>query len=101
MDNEGEITPQLSGDLGRKIGGIAAGEAHTLALSGDGKVYSWGRGSFGRLGIGSQSDVFFPVPVNFNSTQKLKFVAVAAGAYHSLALAGICSESWRNDVNGY
>lgn len=75
-----------------KIIAVAAGEAHTLAISGDGKVYSWGRGTFGRLGNGSESDENFPVPVKWDDSvsqydKSVKFVGVAAGAYHSLALA--------------
>ncbi|KAF3943543.1 hypothetical protein CMV_029911 [Castanea mollissima] len=77
----------------KKVVAVATGEAHTLALTGDGCVYTWGRGMFGRLGTGSESDQLFPVRVNFDSPGRskqdppLKFVAVAAGAYHSLALA--------------
>ncbi|KNA24437.1 hypothetical protein SOVF_015840 [Spinacia oleracea] len=76
-----------------KIIAVAAGEAHILALSGDGKVYSWGRGTFGRLGNGSESDENFPVPIKWENGGDLQieecpnFVGVAAGAYHSLALA--------------
>lgn len=55
-------------------------------------MYSWGRGMFGRLGLGSQKDEFFPVKVNFEnpsgSGDCVKIVGIAAGAYHSLALAG-------------
>ncbi|XP_021715205.1 ultraviolet-B receptor UVR8-like [Chenopodium quinoa] len=87
-------TPELSPrNPAHKIVAVAAGEAHTLALSGDGKVYSWGRGTFGRLGNGSQSDEKFPVPIKWDNDGDLgnekcpKFVGVAAGAYHSLALA--------------
>ncbi|KAK8610251.1 hypothetical protein V6N13_081414 [Hibiscus sabdariffa] len=72
--------------MSHKLIAVAAGEAHTLALSGDGYVYSWGRGMFGRLGNGSESDELFPVRVKFQDSE-LKFIAVAAGAYHSLALA--------------
>ncbi|KAL4318120.1 hypothetical protein GQ457_18G002500 [Hibiscus cannabinus] len=79
-----------SGSMSHKVTAVAAGEAHTLALSGDGYVYSWGRGMFGRLGNGSESDELFPVRVKFQDS-KLKFIAVAAGAYHSLALAGLYS----------
>ncbi|KZV37198.1 hypothetical protein F511_04617 [Dorcoceras hygrometricum] len=81
-----------SGNLSRKVISIAAGEAHTLALTGDGKLYSWGRGTFGRLGTGSETDQPFPVLVKFfgsdaNREEKLRIVGIAAGAYHSLALA--------------
>ncbi|KAL9275762.1 hypothetical protein AKJ16_DCAP21219 [Drosera capensis] len=46
-----------------------------------------GRGTFDRLGTGSDdSDQLFPVPVS--AGEDVKFVGVAAGSYHSLALAG-------------
>ncbi|KAK2661260.1 hypothetical protein Ddye_007793 [Dipteronia dyeriana] len=88
---ENSDTLSHPGNLRRKIVAIAAGEAHTLALSGDGSVYSWGRGMFGRLGTGSESDELFPVRVKLDNSgksedEKLKFVGIAAGAYHSLAL---------------
>ncbi|GMH11855.1 hypothetical protein Nepgr_013696 [Nepenthes gracilis] len=82
-----EEVPQSSANLARKVVGISAGEAHTIALTGDGRLYSWGRGAFGRLGTGSESDELFPVPVDFNFQRKLRFVSGAAGAYHSLAVA--------------
>ena len=39
---------------------ISCGEAHSLALSDDGKVYSWGFGSNGQLGLGFCEDSFEP-----------------------------------------
>ncbi|KAJ6295595.1 hypothetical protein OIU78_023591 [Salix suchowensis] len=76
--------------LSGKVVAVAAGEAHSLILTGDGRVYSWGRGMFGRLGTGSEVDELFPVQVKFETCEekRLNFVGVAAGAYHSLALAG-------------
>lgn len=99
-----------SGKLSHKLIALAAGEAHTLALTGDGNVYSWGRGTFGRLGTGKEDDELSPVRVEFDTWRKSettaattaaaasdddvvqgkserpRFVGVAAGAYHSLAL---------------
>ncbi|XP_031473868.1 ultraviolet-B receptor UVR8 [Nymphaea colorata] len=80
--------------LAAKVVGICAGEAHTLALTAEGEVYSWGRGTFGRLGTGKEEDETRPVRVSFVSGKKgqgcsnkpPRIVAVAAGAYHSLAL---------------
>ncbi|CAN8299292.1 unnamed protein product [Cochlearia groenlandica] len=82
-----EIPPVLpiSEDLSRKIVSIAAGEAHTIALTGDGCVYSWGRGMFGRLGNGKESDELVPVRVEFED--RARIVGIAAGAYHSLAVS--------------
>ncbi|GER25586.1 regulator of chromosome condensation family protein [Striga asiatica] len=98
--------PTHTGDASRRIISIAVGEAHTLALTGllsltfrfylsfyianksaivgDGKVYSWGGGMFGRLGSGSEENRHFPVRVSFYGT--LKIIGIAAGAYHSLLL---------------
>ena len=39
---------------------IACGEAHSVALSKNGKVYSWGFGSNGQLGLGFCEDTFEP-----------------------------------------
>ncbi|MFS7962619.1 putative regulator of chromosome condensation 1/beta-lactamase-inhibitor protein II [Helianthus anomalus] len=82
-----------------KVIAIASGEAHTVALTGDGNVYSWGRGTFGRLGNGSEVDEHTPVKVHFPST--LKIVGISAGAYHTLALADDASVwSWGYNCYG-
>jgi E3 ubiquitin-protein ligase RFWD2 len=58
-------------------------------------VYSWGRGPFGRLGTGREDDELVPTAVapavSASGTPRPRFVAVAAGAYHCLALDGSCS----------
>jgi len=37
------------------ISDIAAGGWHSVAIAGDGSVYVWGRGEYGRLGLGDKS----------------------------------------------
>jgi alpha-tubulin suppressor-like RCC1 family protein len=37
---------------GTRIKAVAAGNQHSLALSEDGRVYSWGHGHYGALGLG-------------------------------------------------
>lgn len=39
---------------------IAAGVAHSLALGQDGKVYAWGNGNYGQLGLGFSGESFEP-----------------------------------------
>lgn len=66
-----------------------------MLKTGDGSVYSWGRGMFGRLGTGCEADELIPTRVKFEldknggEIDKVKIVGIAAGSYHSLALAGI------------
>ncbi|KAI3822449.1 hypothetical protein L1987_10039 [Smallanthus sonchifolius] len=93
-----------SGSISRKVISIATGEAHTLALTGDGSVFSWGRGTFGRLGTGSELDRLFPARIDCNSidrSEKVKIVGVSAGSYHSLALSDDGSVwSWGHNTYG-
>ncbi|KAL2346947.1 hypothetical protein Fmac_000947 [Flemingia macrophylla] len=92
MEDTGK--PLKSCNPSLKVVDVTAGEAHTLLLTGDGSVYCWGKGMFGRLGTGSEKDELFPVKLNFgnpnpNGTEDtVKIVGIAAGAYHSLVIAG-------------
>lgn len=59
-----------------KFKNVAAGYVHTLALSEDGMVYSFGNGKHGRLGHGSDGDRFTPTRIDF-------FAAAAASTASS------------------
>ncbi|CAN6839070.1 unnamed protein product [Brassica oleracea] len=94
---EDKTTPlPISEDLSRKITSIAAGEAHTIALTGDGCVYSWGRGMFGRIGTGRETDALVPARVGFEFPDRsaARIVGIAAGAYHSLAVLADDGSVW-------
>lgn len=68
---------------------IAAGRYHSLAVTTSGNVWAWGENDFGQLGDGATYPyVGFPQQVmNATGTAPLAgVVAVAAGAYHSIAL---------------
>jgi len=64
---------------------VAAGGAHSLAVAEGGKLYSWGWGRHGQLGLGDQGTQLSPRHVE--SIEGV--VQVAAGKAHSLAL---CSD---------
>ncbi|KPA16163.1 regulator of chromosome condensation, rcc1, partial [Candidatus Magnetomorum sp. HK-1] len=64
---------------------VAAGANHSLALKSDGTVWAWGYNDNGQMGNGTSgagTDCYSPVQVSGLNTVK----AIAAGAYHSLAL---------------
>lgn len=41
----------------------SCGGTHTMVLTSEGRIYTWGRGSFGRLGTGTEKDYYSPVEV--------------------------------------
>ena len=57
----GTMAPRRIGTLrGIRIVQVVAGDAHTLALSDNGVLYSWGCGSDGQLGHGNEFDALIP-----------------------------------------
>lgn len=63
---------------------VAVGESHALFLSDSGKVYTYGEGAYGQLGIGEVQLVAKQPELLKGITEGV--VQVAAGDYHSLAL---------------
>ena len=46
---------------------VSCGNFHSLALTENGKVFSWGQGRFGALGHGRSDNLFAPFEVNLSS----------------------------------
>lgn len=42
---------------GLKLVAVAVGENHSLALSSDGQVFSWGSNQYGQLGVPSENSI--------------------------------------------
>jgi len=63
----------------------ASGQAHTIALSAEGEVYTFGTSTRGSLGQGP--DVKQTAPLLMRFTQEVRIRYVAAGARHSLMVA--------------
>eukprot|EP00058_Branchiostoma_floridae_P005097 XP_002590585.1 hypothetical protein BRAFLDRAFT_123620 [Branchiostoma floridae] len=59
---------------------VACGRSHTLIATGDGKVYVWGGGSEGQLGLGEDTtECTEPTLLDFDS----KAISVSCGYYHT------------------
>jgi alpha-tubulin suppressor-like RCC1 family protein len=63
---------------------VAAGGAHSLALTAAGDVLCWGEGAMGQLGLGTADSVSLPQYVP--TLRGCGVTAIAAGWRHSLAL---------------
>ncbi|CAL5222769.1 g5181 [Coccomyxa viridis] len=66
----------------------SCGGTHTMVLSSEGRIFVWGRGSFGRLGSGTEKDHYSPVEVFLpGGPDRWRVICCAAGGRHNLVLA--------------
>src|SRR5450756_1827138 len=70
---------------GTTVTAIAAGSAHSLALTSTGQVLAWGYNTDGELGNGTTTNSSTPVAVSLPSGTTV--TAIAGGTQHSLALS--------------
>jgi len=86
---------------GAEAGCIAAGETHSLAGARNGRrIWSWGGGSFGQLGLGARSTEQRLTPSAVEDLDEKGTTAIACGANHSAAICkGGAVYAWGNGAN--
>jgi hypothetical protein len=102
-DSLAPVAVDRSGVLsGKSIVAVATGQYHTLALSSDGLIYSWGYSAYGELGDGAAVQRNSPVAVDTSGFLATKTVtAIDAGLRHSMALTSdglVCA--WGSNASG-
>ena len=95
--------PRCLEDLPSNITKLSCNRHHTLALTEDGAIFSWGHGFGGKLGHGDEHTQ--PLPKLIDATvlneRKVKVTAIAAGEDHSLALTADGRVfAWGSDRHG-
>ena len=88
-NEEAQIQPSIiEGLLKVTVRAIAASENHSLAVTAEGDLYSWGSDRFGQLGLGGNSNDsaarIWTSPKRVDALKKMVVVGIAAGEAHSL-----------------
>ncbi|XP_058577919.1 probable E3 ubiquitin-protein ligase HERC6 isoform X2 [Neofelis nebulosa] len=65
---------------------VSCGKEHSLAVCYKGRVFAWGAGSEGQLGIGEVKEINL-IPQKIKTLTGIKIIQVSCGNYHSLALS--------------
>lgn len=83
--DQNELLPRAVEALnGVKIEVVGAGDSHVLAITDQGRLFSWGVGFYGCLGHGDETSL--AVPKLVEKFQEEKLTSATGGAFHSLAL---------------
>ena len=98
-NTEAVCSPTMIGSLlGMSVRGVACGAAHSLAVTANGEVLSWGLGGSGQLGHGDYSST--PNPRRIMALSSEAVLGVASGFGHSIALSrsgALYSWGWNRD----
>ncbi|CAI8025913.1 E3 ubiquitin-protein ligase HERC2 [Geodia barretti] len=76
----------VDGLRGKNVVFVVAGGEHSAAITEDGALYTWGKGSYGRLGHGNMEDRSLPTLVKALSGHKIVAVGCGSGDAHTIAL---------------
>ncbi|KAF6371812.1 HECT and RLD domain containing E3 ubiquitin protein ligase family member 6 [Rhinolophus ferrumequinum] len=82
------------------VGLVSCGKEHSLAVCHRGRVFAWGAGSEGQLGIEEFKEIVF-TPKKIKTLAGIKIIQVSCGSYHSLALSEDAQVfSWGKNSHG-
>lgn len=84
--NYHQTLPKIIKEISTKhIVQIACGDFHSLCLTNNGELYSWGSNKYGQLGLGYESDVVAK-PTLISSLAGIPFAFITCGSNHSFAV---------------
>ena len=98
VSHDAPVVVQRFEQLGLKVVDVAVGDYHTVALTEDGNVWTWGYGGkkgmfnwmysqeIGALGHGNKDAHYMPTKVAWFEERGIKIKSIAAGLYHCVAI---------------
>ncbi|XP_078443966.1 regulator of chromosome condensation (RCC1) family protein [Wolffia australiana] len=84
---ESDIPGEVCTMEGEKVVGVSGGRVHSVAVSHEGEVWTWGSGRNGRLGLESTMDV--PEPMQLESLEGQRVLQAVCGFDHTLLLVAV------------
>jgi len=84
---------------GQRVVAISAGDYHSLALTMDGAIWSWGEGRDGALGHGNEQNQQLPKKVEALSGRRVIAVSAGGGCSFALTTGGVVW-SWGSGLLG-
>ncbi len=79
-----DIPTKITNTDNTKFVAIGAGGSHGFAIDEVGALWAWGLNNFGQLGNGNNNNS--SIPIKITNTDNTKFISVAGGNFHSLAI---------------
>ena len=100
-DQQHQLLPKkVEAFAGQRVVAVSAGDFHSLALTADGAVWSWGYGGHGRLGHGDEQNQLLPKKIEAIAGQCIVRRCVG-GNFRSLAFtADSAVFTWGNGERG-
>ncbi|XP_067113934.1 RCC1 and BTB domain-containing protein 1-like isoform X1 [Osmerus mordax] len=85
-NNGNQLTPcRLSSLQGSCVQQIASGYSHSLALTDEGLLYTWGANTYGQLGTGNKSNQLSPVQIMTEKGSRIIEIAACHSTHTSAA----------------
>lgn len=92
------IPKRVSGHLeGVQVLSVACGTWHSALITSNGKVFTFGDGTFGVLGLGDRESVAYPREVE--SLSGLRTIKVACGVWHTAAIVEVMGQVGANVIS--
>ena len=92
-DESSQLSPVIPAGLaGKVVTQVSLSDNHTVLLTNEGQVFTFGLGNYGQLGHGNFETLLTPTRIR-GPLAKVRVIAVAAGAFHTVVLVENSSTS--------